>query len=91
MTSSFDVTSSGNKVSWNVLPLDPSIYFLLDTEREFYKARTGIQSDDELKQHILNVQSQAYSASYSCIGTIDPCDLHACRSCRIRVSVCSRF
>ena len=65
MTTSFDVTSSGNKVGWNVLPLDSSIYFLQDDEKAFYKTHTGIQSDDELKQHILNVQSQAYSASYS--------------------------
>ena len=64
MTTSFDITSSGSKVGWNVLPLDPSIHFLQDDEKAFYKTNTGIQSDDELNQHILNVQSQAYPASY---------------------------
>ena len=65
MSTSFDITSSGNnKVNWNVLPLDPSIYYLQDDEKAFYKTHMGIQSDDELKQHIINVQNQAYSASY---------------------------
>ena len=62
---SFDVTSSKNKVEWNVLPLDPHLYWMLDTEREFFKAHTGIQNDDELKQHILDVQDLAYSVSSS--------------------------
>ncbi|KAF8529367.1 hypothetical protein JB92DRAFT_3081360 [Gautieria morchelliformis] len=58
---SFDLTSSKNKVDWNVLPLNPDLYWILDTEKEFFKAHTGIQDDEELKQHVLDIQSLAYS------------------------------
>lgn len=41
--------------------LDPSLY-TLDTESlAFFKSTTGIYDDDELKEHILNVQAQAYA------------------------------
>jgi hypothetical protein len=60
---SFDLTSSKNKVDWNVLPLDPDLYWMQDSEREFFRAHTGIQDDEELKRHVLDVQRQAYSVS----------------------------
>lgn len=41
--------------------LDPSLY-PLDTESSaFFKFATGIYDDNELKEHILNVQAQAYA------------------------------
>jgi hypothetical protein len=40
--------------------LDPNLYFLTAKETEFYKAQTGIQDDEELKEHILAVQRDAY-------------------------------
>ena len=45
------------------LPLDPSIYNLDEEERSFFKAQTGIQDDDELRDHILEVQAEAYAVS----------------------------
>ena len=33
---------------------------LTDEERSFFKQQTGIQDDDELKAHILQVQAEAY-------------------------------
>jgi len=40
--------------------LDESLYNLSDEERAFFKQQTGIQDDDELKAHILQVQAEAY-------------------------------
>ena len=41
-------------------PLDPSLYALGTESLAFFKSTTGIHNDDELKEHILNVQAQAY-------------------------------
>ena len=41
-------------------PLDPSLYALGTESLVFFKSTTGIHNDDELKEHILNVQAQAY-------------------------------
>ena len=41
-------------------PLDPAFYSLTEEEVGFYKAQTGIQDDDALKEHILAVQKDAY-------------------------------
>lgn len=51
--------------------LDPSIYdAILDSEiLSFMKSLTGIQDDDELKAHVLNIQKKAYAVyPYPCIG-----------------------
>ena len=40
--------------------LDPNFYFLTAKETEFYKAQTGIQDDEKLKEHIFAVQRDAY-------------------------------
>jgi hypothetical protein len=40
--------------------LDESLYNLTDEERAFFKQQTGIQDDDELKAHIVQVQAEAY-------------------------------
>lgn len=58
------VTSSGNTNApprdFLVMPLDPSFYKLEKDEATFFKQATGILDDEELKQHILRVQAEAY-------------------------------
>ena len=44
----------------NIPALDEGLYDLTDEERSFFKQQTGIQDDDELKAHILQVQAEAY-------------------------------
>ena len=43
------------------LPLNEDFYDLGKDEIAFYKALTGITSDEELKQHIIAVQRDAYA------------------------------
>ncbi|KAL4080809.1 hypothetical protein J3A83DRAFT_71869 [Scleroderma citrinum] len=53
---------------------DPSAYdTLVDSEtREWMKLITGIQDDDELKNHIVDVQAKAFAiAPYPCITTLN--------------------
>jgi hypothetical protein len=54
-------TSTGQKA---VLPghheLDENLYDLNEDERAFIKEQTGIQDDDELKAHVLQLQAEAY-------------------------------
>ena len=40
--------------------LDERFYDLTDEERAFFKQQAGIQDDDELKTHILQVQAEVY-------------------------------
>lgn len=47
---------------WAKQPLDPSVYNLKDDEKAFFRAQTGITSDEQLRQHILKVQEDAYKA-----------------------------
>lgn len=87
---SFDVTTSGNKAHWKVLPLDPSLYQVQDDEREFFKDQTNIAGDEELEQHVLEIQHQAYAVSgvflHASISTIPviysspgrPLPMHPC-------------
>ncbi|TFK75137.1 hypothetical protein BDN72DRAFT_892489 [Pluteus cervinus] len=50
------------------IPLDESLYSLNDVETAFFKEQTGIQDDEELKQHVLSVQKSAYAVyGYPCI------------------------
>jgi len=50
------------------IPLDPKIYTLAEDELEFYRKETGIQDADEIKEHILQVQAEAYAVHpYPCI------------------------
>ncbi|KAJ8509376.1 hypothetical protein ONZ45_g8455 [Pleurotus djamor] len=49
-------------------PLDESLYVPKPDELAFFKNITGIKTDDELKQHILQVQAKAYNVhGYPCI------------------------
>lgn len=42
-------------------PLDQSLYRLDELESTFFKSQTGIQDDEELKSHILEIQDEAYA------------------------------
>ncbi|KAI0311427.1 hypothetical protein OF83DRAFT_1151055 [Amylostereum chailletii] len=51
-----------------VKPLDDSLYAPDDDEKAFLKAATEIEDDEELKRHILSVQTKAFSLhQYPCI------------------------
>ncbi|KAF8807056.1 hypothetical protein BYT27DRAFT_7224114 [Phlegmacium glaucopus] len=48
--------------------LDPGLYNLQPHEVAFFKQQTGIQDDEVLKQHIIQVQAKAYEIyGYPCI------------------------
>jgi hypothetical protein len=42
------------------MALDERLYDLTEEEHTFFKQQTGIQSDDELKAHLFQVQAEAY-------------------------------
>ena len=44
-------------------PLDESLYALDGQALEFMKTQTGIEDAEELKKHIINVQTEAYAVS----------------------------
>ena len=46
------------------LPLDISLYSLQGDQLEFFRTTTGIQDEEELKQHILYVQAKAYEVCH---------------------------
>ncbi|KAI9461144.1 hypothetical protein HD554DRAFT_2176421 [Boletus coccyginus] len=49
-------------------PIIPGFYKLNAESLAFYKSTTGIHDDDQLKEHILDVQERAYAAApYPCI------------------------
>ena len=43
------------------LPLDTSLYAPDEEEKAFLKTTTGIQDDEELKAHILGIQTKAFT------------------------------
>ncbi|KAG2038900.1 hypothetical protein BDR03DRAFT_953067 [Suillus americanus] len=48
--------------------IDTSLYSLSSEESAFFKAQIGIDNDEDLKRHILDVQTKAYKiAPYPCI------------------------
>ncbi|KAK0192578.1 hypothetical protein F5146DRAFT_1120396 [Armillaria mellea] len=50
------------------IPLKPELYGLSEDEAVFFKSQTGIEGDEELKNHILTVQAEAYKIrAYPCI------------------------
>lgn len=59
---SFDVTAKATRsVDWKALPLDRTLFRMLDAERAFFRAQTGIQSDEDLQEHVIRIQEAAYS------------------------------
>jgi hypothetical protein len=53
-------TSQGSTQLSPDMTLDERLYDLTDEERSFFKQQTGMQDDDELKAHIVQVQAEAY-------------------------------
>ncbi|KAL5521597.1 hypothetical protein ACEPAF_2345 [Sanghuangporus sanghuang] len=48
--------------------LDPSLYKLSREEIDFMKGQTGIEDEEELKQHVISVQKEAWDVvNYKCI------------------------
>ena len=56
------------------LPLDTSLYAPDEEEKAFMKTTTGIQDDEELKAHILGIQTKAFTVrgkfSGQCVVTV---------------------
>ncbi len=50
-----------DKAGFEFAPLDPKLYSLDEQEAAFFKSATGIQDEEELKKHILDVQAKAYA------------------------------
>ncbi|TBU33176.1 hypothetical protein BD309DRAFT_602586 [Dichomitus squalens] len=56
-----------HRARWD-LPLDPTMYAPDEEEKTFMKATTGIQDDEELKEHIFAIQAKAFTIyKYPCI------------------------
>jgi hypothetical protein len=55
-----DDTESSQQLVPPVFRLDEESYDLSEEERGFLKGQTGIQDDDELKAHVLQLQTEAY-------------------------------
>ena len=50
--------------------LNPDFYNPSESEILFFKAQTGIKDDEELKQHVLKIQHEAWDVSYnSCLNS----------------------
>lgn len=45
----------------DALPLDATLYSVSVEEAAFFKGLTGIESDENLKDHILKIQAEAYN------------------------------
>jgi len=49
-------------------PLDPTLLSFNEEEAQFFKSLTGIDDDEELRKHVIQVQTKAYEVySYPCI------------------------
>ncbi|KAG1835394.1 hypothetical protein DFJ58DRAFT_908610 [Suillus subalutaceus] len=66
-----DSTTVLGDVTFQTAPmptLDPDLYRLSSEEAAFFKAQIGIDDDEDLKRHILEVQAKAYKiVPYPCI------------------------
>ena len=51
--------SETNRPGWNK-PLDESLYAPDEEEKVFLVATTGIEDDEGLKEHIINLQRKAF-------------------------------
>lgn len=78
--------------------VDPSLYALAGDDLRFFKAQTGIEDDEELKEHVLAVQKEAYqvrlfdfSAACGCVNLGSTADLAVPLHLLVQLhSVCSR-
>lgn len=55
------------KKEYVAYPLDEALYTLDEEEAAFFKSQTGIDDDEELKQHILRAQKDAYEVRVAMI------------------------
>jgi len=56
----------GDVVWRTTIPVaDTSLYCITPDEAAFFKSQTGIDNDEDLKRHVLEVQAKAYKASQS--------------------------
>ncbi|TBU29947.1 hypothetical protein BD311DRAFT_719492 [Dichomitus squalens] len=63
--------SETHRTGWEK-PLNPSLYAPDEEEKAFMQATTGIQDDEELKAHIIAVQTKAFELyKYPCIRQFD--------------------
>ena len=54
------VMETSNESRFSDVQLDPSKYDLSAEQKSFFKQQTGIETDEELKEHILEVQRAAW-------------------------------
>ena len=47
-----------------ITPLDDRYYSLKEDEAAFFKSYTGIEDDQELKRHIIKMQTEAYAVCH---------------------------
>ena len=45
--------------------LNESLYQLTGTDLEFYRRETGIDDEEQLKQHVLRMQKKAFEVSWN--------------------------
>ncbi|THH16275.1 hypothetical protein EW146_g4351 [Bondarzewia mesenterica] len=71
-----------------VLSLDDKYYRLDEEERAFFKVETGIDDDEELRRHIIAVQTEAFSIyQYPCIRIFEFARLKMARC--LPIIICS--
>ena len=75
--------SQSEQSPYEHLDLDPSIYNPSKESVDFFKKVTGISDDDELKQHIIDVQKDAWHVSSSFIFSLS--FLQLLKDCQIHV------
>lgn len=76
-------------INWDNQELDSSLYKISESSAAFLKKLTAIEDEEELKQHILAVQGEAFNVRYrdeSRSSKYDDLTLVIFRSFRIRVS-----
>ncbi|KAI0322178.1 hypothetical protein OF83DRAFT_20012 [Amylostereum chailletii] len=61
-------SNSSANIESDLLSLDAALYKPGDAESAFFKQQTGIQDDEELKSHIVDIQAKAFAVHpYPCI------------------------
>lgn len=50
-----------SEIAPDVSPVDKSLYRIRPEEKEFFKQATGINDEEELKEHIFEIQAKAYT------------------------------
>ena len=69
MSNSQESTSVSNSGRLHGIKLDPNHYSPLPDEIKFLKEQTGIEDEEELKNHIVSVQTDAWQVQDSELQT----------------------